>query len=352
FRTANQDVGIIKFKTYIQLFLVLWMIWELAPEPRKQFGLLLAYVLGAYVAAFNTIYVYHSEVGLERRFAAEGFDPNDLGMTLALAIPMAWYLGMTYRQPILRWACRAYILVGIVALGLTGSRGAMLASMVALLIVPLTMTKMTPGKMIAATFLLCAAGGVAVAFIPQTSFQRLGSTKSEVEEGTLNGRIQIWKAGVHAFTQKPVLGYGTGGFDWAIIPWLGHERPPHNAYLGVLVEQGIIGFFLWIMMFISVLFPVMKLPPLERRFALVLMATMAVAMLPLGWDDRKPVWFIVGILAALSESMTQRRAAPPPVVEAVPLRPLRPVRRPPPPREPRIQPAPRPSPRLKRDGTA
>ncbi len=326
FRTVYSDTAVIKFKTYVQLFAVLWIIWELAPDVRRQRGLLTAYVFGSYVSALLTIIVRPSVAHTTTRFAAEGFDPNDLGMTLALAVPMAWYLGITYRQPLLRWACRGYLLIGVLAIGLTGSRGAMVATMVALLIVPLTMTRLSAGKKMAAIILLLAVGAVSVAFIPESSFQRFSSTKEEVEAGTLNGRLQIWTAGVHAFVQRPWLGWGAGSFDRTIIPWFGRPRAPHNSYLCILVEQGIVGFLVWLTMFIVVFTQVLKLPTLERRFALVLLTTMAVAMLPLGWDDRKPVWFIAGVLVAFCVAMKDSTFAlastlqrvPPPVVPEAP----------------------------------
>ena len=172
FRATYSDLAVIKFKTYVQLFAVLWIIWELAPDIRRQRGLLTAYVFGSYVAALLTIFVRPTVAHTSTRFAAEGFDPNDLGMTLALAIPMAWHLGMTYARPLLRWVCRAYLPLGLVAIGLTGSRGAMVATVAALSIVPLTLTRLSAGRKVAAGFLLLIVGAVSVAFIPESSFQR------------------------------------------------------------------------------------------------------------------------------------------------------------------------------------
>ena len=297
FYVADEGRGLNKFFTYFQLLLVLWMIWELGSTRKRQLGLLFAYVCGATVAASNTIMVYRSLFGTtNRRFAAEGFDPNDLGMTLALALPMAWYLGMTYRQPLMRWLCRLYIPLGLVAIGLTGSRGALIASIVALTLVPLSVTQLSRAKFTAAVLLLVASGVIAVAYIPATSWQRFGTTKSEVEGGTLNDRLFIWKAAVRAFSHQPMMGYGTSGFNWTV-----HSQP-HNAYLAVLIENGFVGFVLYMSMFFAVFVKLLRLPPLERRFTLVLLATLGVAMLPLGWEDRKPVWFILGTLAALSQA--------------------------------------------------
>src|SRR5690606_31979366 len=140
---------------------------------------------GSYVAAFDTIRVYRSQAELLRRYAAGGGDANDLAMILALAIPMAWYLGTVYRQPLLRWLCRGYLPVALVAIGLTGSRGGMLATTVALLVVPLLLTRLSPGRLTTAIVMLVAAGGLAIAYTPETLIERFATTGVELEGGRL-----------------------------------------------------------------------------------------------------------------------------------------------------------------------
>jgi len=297
-----------KFWTYVQLFLMVVMIWEIAPSGKRLLGLLLAYVFGAYVAAFDTILVYRSKAGMMRRFAAGGADPNDLAMTLALALPMAWYLGMKYRQPLLRWACRLYLPVGVLAIGLTGSRGGLLACMVALLIVPLAMTRLSPGRLTMAIAMLGISGALAVAYVPERLVQRLATTSAVLEEGGLGGRLRLWRAGVRAFARKPLIGHGVSGFKTAVSPELGiRTQVAHNSYLSVLVEEGIVGLLLYLMMFLAVFLAVLNLPPLERRFGLVLLTTVAVAMLPLTWEDRKAVWFILAALVGMARAQAGAR---------------------------------------------
>jgi O-antigen ligase len=292
-----------KFWTYLQLFLVLWMIWELAPSRKRLLGLLVAYVFGAYVSAFSTIMALRRDTGAARRFAAGGFDANDLAAALALALPMAWYLGTVHRSPLIRWVCRAYIPVGGVAILLTGSRGGMLATMVALLIIPLTMTRLSPGRLAMAIAILCISGTLAVAYVPETVVERLATTGSEVQEGRLGGRFKLWVAGGKAFARRPMLGYGTSGFRTAITPYLPtRAQVAHNSYLSVLVENGIIGFSLYGLMCFVVFRAVLVLPTLDRRFSLVLLATLAVVLLPLTWEDHKPVWFILAALLGLSRA--------------------------------------------------
>ncbi len=292
-----------KFFTYVQLFLVLWMIWELAPSKQRQLGLLMAYVFGAYIAAFDTILLSRRAVGGVARFAAGGADPNDNAMVLALGLPMAWYLGMTYRQPLMRWVCRAYLPVAILAIGLTGSRGGMLATRVALLIVPLTMTKLSPARLATAIVVLGISGALAMTFVPDRLVQRFASTGAEVQDLRFGGRFKLWMAGVQAFAEKPLIGYGTGRFKQAVTPRLGvATQVAHNSFLSVLVEQGLVGFLLYSMMFVAVFLAVMDLPTLERRFGLVLLATLGIAMLPLTWEHHKAVWFILAALTGLSQA--------------------------------------------------
>jgi O-antigen ligase len=331
--------------TYVQLLLMVWMIWELAPDVRRQRGLLMAYVLGAYVSGMATILAYLTGRGTSatlRRFAAEGFDANALGTILALAVPIAWYLGLTYQRPILQWICRAYLPVGVFAIGLTASRGALVVGTVALLIVPLTLTRLSPGRMVGTILLLIACGTLAAVYVPQSSLDRFGTISSEVEEGRFGGRGDVWVAGLRAFAQRPLLGHGSAGFKSAVAPYLGRAIVAHNTYLQVLVEQGILGFVPWFMMFVAVILQVRRLPHLERRFGLVLMATLGIALLPLSWDERKTVWFILAILAAFADSLRPRRAGTTAIQQRHPLQAVAVARRAAPPR-PRGYPAAPPS---------
>ena len=292
-----------KFTTYVQLFLVLWIVWEIASTGPRLLGLMMAYVFGGYVAALATLMLYRQAAGQMKRFAAVESDPNSLAMTLALALPMAWYLGMTYRNPLLRWICRGFLAVGLVAIGLTASRGGMVAATMALMIVPLTMTKLSPGRLIAAVAMLALSGVLAAAYIPDKIVERLATTGTEVEDLSLGGRFKLWKAGVNALAERPIIGYGAGFWRAAVAPWLGpNPQVAHNSFLSVAVETGIVGLLLYLGMFFAVFLALMRLPSFERRFGLVLLATLVVTMLPLSWDDQKSVWFVLAVLLGLTQA--------------------------------------------------
>jgi O-antigen ligase len=297
-----------KFGTFVQLFAVLWVAWELAPSWSRVHGLLLSYVLGCWVAALNTVLLFVRNRGALRRYAAGGVDPNDLAMTMVLALPMAWYLGMTSERQLVRWIARGYVVVGVFAVVLTGSRGGMIACLTALTLVPLTLTRLTPGRRATAIVLMGLAGTVAIANVPQEIIDRFASTTSQVEGGSISGRGRIWRAGLTVFAQRPFMGYGTGSFKGAVSPILGEAtQVAHNSFISILVEEGLVGLVFYLTMMGAVFVSLLRLPTLPRRFGLVLFFTLGVAMLPLTWEDRKPTWFVLAALIGFSRAWVVQR---------------------------------------------
>jgi len=301
-----------KFWTFIQLLAMMWMIWELAVSRSRQLGLMAAYVLGAYIAALDTILLWRRQGEMMRRFAAGGVDNNDLAMMLALAIPMAWYLSMTVRKPVLRLLFSAYVPCAILAIGLTGSRGGMVTAVVALLFIPITVSKLSPLRRGIAIGLLWVSGIVAVTYLPETLMERLASTRTEVEGGNMGGRMKIWKAGLRAFAARPLTGYGTAAFKRAVDPYLvTRAQVAHNSFLSVAVEEGLVGLIFYLSMFVLVFQAVRTLPTAtERRFALVLLAALIISMLTLTSEASKRVWAILAILVGMSQSRVIRRPGP------------------------------------------
>jgi O-antigen ligase len=276
-------------------------------------NLLQAYVLGAYVAALATVYNYLAGAGIEKtynRFAAQGFDANDLGMLLALGLPMAWYLASAVPSGLQRWGNRGYFLVAILALLLTGSRGALVASLVALSVVPFTIGHLRTGVKVAGLVIIILAAVAAIRFVPEKSFERLSSTTTEISEGTLTGRLVIWQRGLALVPERPLHGYGPAGW-FPSVGFIGLRiRSSHNTYLSILVEEGLIGLLLYLSMFAVVLRRLRALPSFERKVGTALMATLMTAILPLNWDVYKASWLVLALLAGWADVLARSHPAP------------------------------------------
>src|SRR5205809_522198 len=92
--------------TYIQLLVLVWLIWELAPTAEAQKRLMQAYILGTFVSGIDTIYMFlsHQESSYQR-YAGARLDANDLGLMMALSIPVSYCL-LIQGKGLMAWVYR------------------------------------------------------------------------------------------------------------------------------------------------------------------------------------------------------------------------------------------------------
>ena len=288
-----------RFLTYLQLLVLVWLIWEVAWSPERQRALLQAYVLGVSVAAVVTVHGYVWGVPVEEgRFSALSFNPNELGMILALGLPMAWYISLSQQHQRVGWIWRLYLPLGVTAILLTASRGALLAALVALVIIPWTLGRLRLRTKVALYALAAGTLLLATNFIPEASLERIRSTRADIEAGSFGGRGAIWRAGLEVAQEHPLAGVGAGAYGAAVEPTLHRDWGSHQVFLAILVEDGVVGLFLFLAMVAAAIKPLRHLPLLQRQFGIVLLLALAVGSLSLEWEDRKQFWFVLGVLAA------------------------------------------------------
>jgi len=304
--------------TYIQLLTMVWLIWELAPQVGEQMKLMQAYVLGTFISGIDTVYRFlsHQESAYQR-YAGARLDANDLGLMMALSIPVSYYL-LIESKGWMVWACRVQLVLAGTTILLTASRGATLATLVALSIVLLTQARLTGRQRIAVlltvSFLACGA----LLFVPASSWERLSTTPNEFAQGTLTGRTVIWAAGWELFREHPFLGVGANAFRLIVSrvlaepihpdePGKSPAPPAHNTFLSVLVEQGVIGFALFCALLVVLALSLRALPPFPQKLWIVCLGVWLVGASDLTWEMRKPTWFFFGLLMAQCGSMAQKR---------------------------------------------
>ena len=306
--------------SYVQLFGMVWLIWELAPTLRKQMHLMRAYVLGTFVSGIDTVYLFlaHQE-SVYQRYAGAKLDANDLGLILALSIPMSYYL-LIHSKGWAVWVYRFQLMLAGTTILLTASRGATIATAVALTIVPLTQARLGGRQRIALLLTIVLLVSAAVYFVPATSWERLSTLPTEFAQGTLTGRTIIWKAGWEIFRSHPFFGIGANAFRVVVSRVLtdpihmgeADPAPPaHNTFLSVLVEQGILGFAVFCAMLVAFAVSLRGMPPFPQRLWIVSLAVWTVGVSSLTWEMRKPTWLFFGLLMAQCGSIAQmRRLAP------------------------------------------
>ena len=76
--------------------------------------------------------------------------------------------------------------------------------------------------------------------------QKITSIPTQIK--TLNTRTEIWKAGLRAFVNKPILGYGAGTFEYPYKKYYDGgfgTKYAHSTLIKIGVELGIVGIMCW-----------------------------------------------------------------------------------------------------------
>src|SRR5579862_2018610 len=309
--TVDWDGTTTRVGTYLQLLVVVWLIWELAATEARVIGLLRAYVLGIFLTSLLTIYNFitgataaqlDATQGVEKweetRFSILGINENDLGLMLAMSIPMMIYLAIrTNGKPgrLLAWI---QLVTCVAAILLTGSRGALVSAAVASIMLPLTIGRLPRSQKLTAAFACAGVVACGIFVIPADIWDRLFQLSSELTEGTLTHRTLIWAAGLAALRDHAFVGVGSGAYAATVLRVVDVPYVAHNTFLSVLVELGVVGALLLAGLLACLFFSTFRMPYLEKCLWLTVLLSWSTGVMALTWEYRKPTWVMFGLLAA------------------------------------------------------
>lgn len=297
--TVDPEETMIRVPQYGLLFAFFWALFNVVETPLQARQILIAYVLGAYVACLDTIQNFLSgSTVVYQRYAAANFDPGDLSFVLALAVPMSWYLALNKENSRLVWVYRLYPLMAIAVILLTAARAGLIGVAVGLGFMAITLPRASWRIKGLAIVAVLTALWVIPTFIPQESLDRLATLGEEIGSGTLNDRTNIWNAGFDVFSEHIFLGTGaaTFGADMEDHPWFRRWTAPHNLFVGISTEMGMVGIVILFMILLEVFLCAIQMPPLERMLWLTEFVILFLAFMAQNWEFRKQLWFIWGMI--------------------------------------------------------
>ncbi len=308
FWTVDFASTVTRLGTYGLLLVFVVLIWELATTAERVQGLIISYVLGAAFASIATIYNYargqttSQQMGLEwetYRYSVDGVNADELGLIVALSIPMVLYLLTVRRNRWLNALCWAQVIAGITAILISATRGALFAVAVGMVMMAgPTLTHISQRRRGIAVIACIALVSCAVFVVPKTSLDRILSTGTELTEGTLTHRTVIWAAGMEVFRDHPFLGVGAGAYGPATVKIVNIPLIAHNTFVSVLVELGVFGLLLLLMLLASLFYGALRMKYLERRFWFALLMTWVIGVCSLTQEYRKITWLLFGLAAA------------------------------------------------------
>lgn len=261
FAADVRGVAIREFRVIVLEPALFYVLLRIIPLDEKQiwrivdFFLLGALVVAAiglenWIAGTNLI---TAEGGLPRIRSVFG-SPNNLGLFLGRALPVAVAVPLLGRQRTRRVLYALAALVIGIAIALTFSRGALLLG------VPISLSVVLifwGGRRAAAALAgLAAVGGLTL--IPLSRHPRFAGLLN-LTSGTSFFRIQLWRSAVKMFADHPILGVSLDNFLYAyrgryILPeaWEEPNLPhAHNILLDFLTRLGVLGFAALVAMLVS-----------------------------------------------------------------------------------------------------
>lgn len=285
FWSANPSASYVYFSQVVQLFVLIWLLYEFSNTEKSYFSLLFAYVLGCFISSGNTIYNYLTSVDIyANRWVADGFNANYLAYTLTLALPIAWYLYKSGYRPKLSLL---YVPIGIYATILTSSRTAFIGLIIFFVFLCWQFVKMKFRYKKRIIFLFLLLSPYLYSKIPIQSINRLMTITSEVTTGDLNNRSYIWNYAIETLREVNVFfGGGAGSFPMSA----------HNVYLGLIVELGVIGLLFYVGIILINAVMVKKMNNDDKWLWTLMLIMWFVYSNMATIENEKMTWFIFGMI--------------------------------------------------------
>ena len=299
----------------VQLLLITWMIWEFV-ERRRYVQLVCGYVLGANIAASWSIFRWlrdGGEEGNERFTASAEGQLNITALVLALGIPLAWWALQHVRSRLVMLMLAGYLMLGPVAILLTASRSGSAAALFAVIALIASASQLRLRQKAVLLVAVVAAVILSLNIVPDSSFDRVGTvvTDEETTEEDLGTRENLWRIGLDAFGEEPIVGGGRGivraeakaaGFDLRFSS--------HNTWINVAAEFGILGLVPFVLMYLS-LFGIFRVGSrFDRWIAVGLFSAFFASSMVINFELEKANWLLLAILAGhlrfVGETPTER----------------------------------------------
>ena len=292
--------SLVQVSTGVELFLMVWLLWEFGEGRARQMSLLRAYVLGAYISLGALLAGAASGSEELRRYTVADSHPNAVSFVITLAIPVACYLAVRDDPGWRRVLWRVFVPLAVVGVLLTGSRSGLVTLGLALLMAPAALHGWSRARRVAAVAGMGTLAVLVLAIGPAAPVERLANFDEEISSGDLNGRVVTWDHSTRIFSQRPLAGSGAGMARHALTDERGWEGGVHNTYLSVTVDLGVVGAVLFVLVIAAAVLPALRQRGLERRFLVVLALTLLVGLLPRHWEYERPTWWIFSVLVGMA----------------------------------------------------
>ena len=223
-------------------------------------------------------YIYDLRLGdFTRTFYIRGFtgNINISAFSLAYKIPFLCYGFLIEKKLFIKIIISIFFIVSIIDIFHLGSRGAILALLTTIIIYSIFIFRK---KSLVYILLLCAIGfGVSYLLLRKSEnlnpIERTNSISFNTTDGSVDSRLRYYKEILTYLVENSFKPIGIGMYKLYSVDfekeYITDYRVPyhsHNDFLEILIENGIIAFLSYIMVFILLLWESIKKYFLEKSF--------------------------------------------------------------------------------------
>ncbi|CAN5768052.1 hypothetical protein BH11PSE12_BH11PSE12_33560 [soil metagenome] len=214
-------------------------------------ALVMPLVVIIYVAMSGASLSFLASSGAREFLSATGLHANELGLMFNMELALSLFCFFCIENKLAKWLLGILILIIVTATGLTFSRGAFLGFFVVIGYFLFTQKR----------FGIIAAGVILLPLLlflmPQALIERATTGVNNNDVGAISaGRVdEIWLPLIPSVLSNPLIGQGLSSILWSeaahtnagfMTGKIGH---PHSAYLGVLLDFGVLGAIVIVLFF-------------------------------------------------------------------------------------------------------
>jgi len=310
--TPSLESGLIMAPRLFQLMFLPFLLTLILNNRTSHILAYQSYVLGNFVGSSIILYNYLN--GIESpyygRYTIQNIETDTMSIILALAIPMAAFLTSVLKNKWMRMINTLFIPFIVFAIFLTGTRTGSIVAIIGILYWLYTHKKAS-AKIKFTIFVMFIISIFAILNLaPKASVDRVFSAGKSIQSGSLNYRTVIWSASLSQWKTSPIIGTGLGGLGHVLSREHVNYEEAHNTHLQILVENGIIGVLFYILLELSILLLILKVPPNpEKTFLLALFFSVLVSQLTLHTHLQKETWLAFTMLVIHSLSLSRHAHA-------------------------------------------
>jgi putative inorganic carbon (HCO3(-)) transporter len=299
---------------YLMFFVVAFLVVQAVDGSLARANTLIdVAVASGSVAALVGLVSFYNDTAIARA-TGSNIDPNDFALLLAVTVPLAIYRVHSASGRTHRVLAALALVILLVTVAATLSRGGVVALLVAT--VWALLTRRLSLRWVGLTIAVIAVLAAAAFRLDPAKLSTSLEQKQRVAEQNVDSRLLAWQVAVAEFSSAPLLGVGPGNYEGRFAEF----GPPiqagdstvstHNAYLSILAELGAPGLACFLIYLLLAWARLRRRCPtdpavdgLRSALAASLLATLAASMF-LTAQYYAPLW----LLPALGATVEPRQA--------------------------------------------